>query len=165
MTVIAALDLDDQVSPGERAGEMHGVHGGFGAGVGESPQRQLEAAGQFAGNPDRVFGRLREMCSAPDSVADRRDDRRMRVPRDGGAVAAVHVHVLGAVDVVHLRPGAVAHPDGLRLGDLPVGGGPACEVHACLGDEFGAARLAAQKNLFLIGYQLVDGVGHRALHH
>ena len=47
VAVIAALDLDDQVASGERARQMHGVHGGFGAGVGEPPQRQVEAAGQL----------------------------------------------------------------------------------------------------------------------
>ena len=36
--------------------------------------------------------------------ADRRDDRGMGVAGDGGAVAAVHVDVLGAVDVVDLDP-------------------------------------------------------------
>ena len=165
MAVIAAFDLDDQVPPGQCTGEVDGVHGGFGAGVGEPPQRQVVAARQFARDPDRVLGRLCEMCSAPYPVADRRDDRRMSVSRDGGAVAAVHVDVFGAVDVVHLRACAVAHPDGLRLGDLPVGGGPACEVLAGFGDEFGATRLATQKHLLFIGNQLVNGVSHRAFHH
>ena len=81
---------------------------------------------------------------------------------NGSAVAAMHVDVLGAVDVVDLRALAVAHPHGLRLGDLPVGRGPAGEVFAGLRDEFGAARLAAQEDLLLVGDQLVYGVGHRA---
>ena len=141
---------------------MNGVHRGLGAGVGEAPQRQVEAPRQLARDPDRVLGRLGEMRAAPYPVADRGDDRRVGVAGDGRAVAAVHVDVLGAVDVVHLRAGAVAHPDGLRLGDLPVRRGTAGEVLAGLGDELGAARLAAQEHLLLVGDQLVDGVGHRA---
>ena len=160
--VIAALDLDDHVPSGKRSGQVNRIHSGFGAGVGEPPQRQLEATRQLAGDPDRVLGRLREMRSAPYPVADRGDDRRMSVPGDGGAVAAVHVDVLGPVDVVHLRAEAMAHPDGLRLGDLPVRRRATGQVHAGLGDEFGAARLAAQKHLLLVGDQLVYGVGHCA---
>src|SRR5258707_1759532 len=41
--------------------------------------------------------------------------------------STVHVDVLGAVHVVDLRARAVAHPDGLRLGDLPVRRRTACE--------------------------------------
>ena len=59
VAVIAALDLDDQVPPRERTGQMDGVHGGLGAGVGEAPQRQLEPARQLTGDPDGVLGRLR----------------------------------------------------------------------------------------------------------
>src|SRR3974390_1630558 len=36
MAVVATLDLDDQVPAGDRAHEMDGVHGGFGARVGEA---------------------------------------------------------------------------------------------------------------------------------
>ena len=162
VTVVAALDLDDQVPPGQCTGQMDGVHGGFGTGVGEPPQRQLEAARQLACDPDGVLGRLREMRSAPYPVADRGDDRRMGVPGDGCAVAAVHVDVLGAVDVVHLRAEAMAHPDRLRFGDLPVRSGAPGEVHAGLGDELGAAGLTAQEYLLLVGDQLVYGVGHSA---
>ncbi len=165
VAVIAALHLDDQIAPGQRPRQMHGVHGGFGARVGEPPQGQVEAPGQLAGDPDRVLGRLGEVRAAPHPVADRRDDGRMCVSGNGSAVAAVHVDVLGAVNVVDLRALAVAHPDGLRLGDLPVGRRPACEVFAGHCDQFGAAWLAAQEHLLLVGDQLIYGVGHRALHH
>ena len=104
VAVIAALDLDDQIAPGQRPREVHGVHGGFGAGVGEPPQRQIEAAGQFARDPDGVLGRLGEMGSAPHPVAHRLDDRRMGMSGNRCAVAAVHVDVLVAVDVVDLEP-------------------------------------------------------------
>ncbi|WP_234881527.1 hypothetical protein [Mycolicibacterium smegmatis] len=82
----------------------------------------------------------------------------MAVPGDGGAVAAVHVDVLRPVDVVHLGPVPVAHPHGLRLGDLPVGRRTTGEVRTGAGDEFRAARLTAQEHLFLVGDQSVDPV-------
>ena len=165
MAVIAALDLDDQIAPGERAGEMHGVHRRLGAGVGEPPQRQVETARQFTGDPDRVLGGLGEMGAPADPVAHRGDDGRMRVAGDRRAVTAVHVDVLVAVDVVDLGARTVAHPHRLRLGDLPVRGRAAGEVFARHRDEFGAARLAAQEHLLLVGDQLVYGVGHRTLDH
>ena len=155
MPVVAALDLDDEVAAGQRASEVHRVHGGLGARVGEPPQRQLEAAGQLAGDPDRVLGGLGEVRAAPDLLADRGDDRRMCMSRNGSAVAAVHVDVLGAVDVVDLGARAVAHPDRLRLGDLPVGRGATGEVLARQRDEFGAARLAAKEHPFLVGDQII----------
>ena len=101
--VVAALDLDDHVAAGDRAHQVHRVHRGFGAGVGEAPQRQLEAAGQLGGDPDRVVGGLGEVRPAPHPVGHRGDDRRVGVPGDRDAVPAVHVDVLGAVDVVDLR--------------------------------------------------------------
>ena len=163
--VVAALDLDDEVPPGERAGQVDRVHGRLGAGVGEPPQRQTEPAGQLAGDPDRVLGGLGEVGAAPDPVAHRGDDRRMGMSRNGSAVTAVHVDVLVAVDVVDLGALAVAHPDGLRLGDLPVGRGAAGEVFARPRDQFGAARLAPEEHLLLGGDQVVHRVRHLALHH
>ena len=50
VAVVAALDLDHQVAPGQRAHQVDGVHGRLGAGVGEPPQRQAEAADQLLGD-------------------------------------------------------------------------------------------------------------------
>ena len=77
-----------------------------------------------------------------DPVAHRLDDRRVGVAGDRGAVAAVQVDVLVAVDVVDLGALAVAHPHRLRLGDLPVRRRAAGQVCARRRDQFGAARLA-----------------------
>ncbi len=158
VAVIAALDLDDQVAPGQRAGQVDRVHGGLGAGVGEPPQRQVEAPGQLAGDPDRVLGRLGEVRSAPHPVADRLDDRRMRMPGDGSAVAAVHVDVLVAVDVVDLRArcrGSSRRPAARRSASWT--SRRRRGVRAASRDEFGAARLTAQEHLLLVGDQLVYG--------
>src|SRR4051812_24972657 len=102
------------------------------------------------------------MRAAPDAFGHGGDDGRVRVPGDRGPVAAVHVDVLGAVDVVHLGTGAVTHPDRLRLRDLPVRGGPAGEVATCPIDEFGAARLTAEKGSLFLANQVVDHVSGRA---
>jgi len=50
------------------------------------------------------------------------------VAGQGGAVAAVQVDVLVAVDVPDLRAAAVTQPDRLRRGDLPAGSDAAGEV-------------------------------------
>jgi hypothetical protein len=91
----------------------------LGAGVGESPLRQAEPASQLGGHDDRVLGRLREVSAPADLAGDRADDRRVRVPGEGGAVAAVQVDIAVAVDVIDLAAVAVAEPHRLRLGDLP----------------------------------------------
>ena len=64
VAVVAALDLDDQVAPGERAHQVDGVHRGLGAGVGEPPQRQAEPTDQLVGDPDGVLGGLGEVGAA-----------------------------------------------------------------------------------------------------
>jgi hypothetical protein len=119
MAVVAALDLDDQVPAGDRAHQVDGVHGGFGARVGEPPAREAEPAGQFGGHRDRVRGGLGEVGAVPGLVGYCFRDRRVSVPGQRGAVTAVQVDVLVAVDVPDLRAAAVAQPDRLRHGDLP----------------------------------------------
>lgn len=51
VAVVAGLEVADQIASGHRPGQVHGIHGGFGTGIGEPPQRQAEAAGKFAGVP------------------------------------------------------------------------------------------------------------------
>ena len=80
----------------------------------------------------------------------------VRVPDQRDAVAAVQVDVLRAVDVVDLRTLAVAEPDGLGLGDLPVRGGPAGEGAASAFHHGRRPRLAAQKPFFLLGDARVE---------
>ncbi len=158
MAVVAALDLDDEVATGDRAHQVHGVHRRLGAGVAEAPQREPEPAAEFGRDPDRVLGGLREVRAAPHPVRHRRDDRRVGVTGDRRAVAAVHVDVLGAVDVVHLGARAVAHPHRLRLGDLPARRRPAGEVLLGPRDQLRAARLARQEHALLVLDQLVQAV-------
>jgi hypothetical protein len=79
-----------------------------------------EFANRHRGHGDGVLRRLGEVGAALDLGLDRPDDGGVGVPGEGRAVAAVQVHVLVAVGVVDLAAGAVAEPDRLRLGDLPV---------------------------------------------
>ena len=89
MTVVAALDLDDQVPAGDRAHEVDRVHGGFGAGVGEAPSCQAEPAGEFFGDHDGVRGGLGEMGALAGLSGYRFLDGWVGVAGQGGAVAAV----------------------------------------------------------------------------
>ena len=166
VAVVAALDLDHQVALGQRAHQVDGVHGRLGAGVGEPPQRQAEAADQLVGEPDGVLGGLGEVGAASDLAGHRLDDRGVAVAGDGRAVPAVHVDVLVAVHVPDVGALAVAHPDGLRLGDLPVGRGASRQGLGGFGDHGGAARLPPHERLGLgcdegvdLGGAGVDGRG------
>ena len=81
VAVIAALHLDDQVAAGDRAHQVHGVHGGFGTRVGEPPQWQAEAPGQFLADRHRVLGGLGEVRAQADLAVHRLHDGRVGVAR------------------------------------------------------------------------------------
>ena len=98
---------------------MDRVHGSLGTRVREAPAGQAPAPRQLIADDDRVLRRLREMGAALYLSLDRPGDGRVGVPGEGGAVAAVQVHVLVAVGVIDLAAAAVTEPDRLRLGDLP----------------------------------------------
>ncbi len=166
VAVIAPLDLDDQVPAGDGAHQVDGVHGRLGARVGESPLRQAEPAAQFLGHDHRVLGRLGEVRAEPGLRADRLDHGRVRVPGQRGAVPAVQVDVLVAVDVVDLGAAAVAQPDRLRDGDLPAGRHPAGQRPAGPGGHPRRPGLPPQEDLLLLGddvRELLVSAGHGAL--
>ena len=88
------------------------------ASVPELAKRQRGSPQRRASSPATAIAfsrRLREVGAALHLGLDRRDDGRVGVPGQGGAVAAVQVHVLVAVRVVDLAARAVAEPDRLRL--------------------------------------------------
>ena len=68
VTVVAALDLDDPLATGGGAHQVDGGHRRLGAGVGEAPQRQPEAAGQLGGDGDDVGHRLGEVGAGGDAL-------------------------------------------------------------------------------------------------
>ncbi len=103
VAVVAALDLDDPLATGDGPHQVQGGHRGLGAGVGEAPQRQPEAAGELDRDGDQVGHRLGEVGAEPDPPADRLDDRRVGVADHHRAEAGVQVDVLVAVDVPHVR--------------------------------------------------------------
>jgi hypothetical protein len=156
VAVVAALDLDDQVPPGDRTHQVDGVHGGFGAGVGETPAREAEPAGEFLCHRDRVRGRLGEVGAVLGLAGYGPGDGRVGVAGQGGAVAAVQVDVLVAVDIPDLRAAAVTQPDRLRRGDLPARGDAAGEVPLGLLGHSGRGGLAADEDLLLLRDDLFE---------
>src|SRR5690348_12221033 len=162
VAVVAALDLDDQVPAGDRPHQVDGVHGGFGAGVGETPAREAEPEGELVGHRDRVRRGLGEVGAVLDLVRDGLHDRRVGVASQGGAVAAVQVDVFVAVDIGDLRAAAAAQPDRLRHGDLPAGGDAAGEVLlGLLGQALGLGLTADEDFFLLRDDRFEHGVGGR----
>ena len=127
VAVVAALDLDDEVAPGDGPHQVDGVHRGLGARVAEAPQGQPEAPAELLGHDDGVLGRLGEVGAERHPALHRLDDRRVGVTDEHHAVAGVQVDVLGPVDVVAPSTLPVADPDRARAGDHPAGRGPAGE--------------------------------------
>ena len=122
VAVIAPLHLDQDIPPGDGPHQMDGVHGRLGTRIVEPPQREPESSPELLGHLDGDLGGLGEVGALPDLLAHRLDDGRMAVTGQAGAVAAVQVDVLIAVDVEDLGPGAVTEPDRLRRRDLPARG-------------------------------------------
>jgi hypothetical protein len=156
MPVVAALDLDDQVPSGDRPDQVHGVHRGLGARVGEPPGRQAEPASEFLGDRERVARRLGEMGTERDLPADRFDDGRVTVAGQRGAITAVQVDILVAVDVVELRALAVTEPHRLRAGDLPARGDPARQRGGRLRRHPARLRLPGREDLLLPGDDIFE---------
>ena len=117
--VVAALDLDQPGPPGDGAHQVNGGEGRLGAGVGEAPQREPEAAGQLLGDGDDVRHGLGEVGAGRHTVADGGDDGRVGMAGDHHAEAVVEVDVLVAVDVPHPRSAAAVDEDRARRGVLP----------------------------------------------
>ncbi len=164
VAVVAALDLDDQVFSGDRPHQVHRVHRGFGAGVAEPPQRQTEAAGELLGDHDGILGGLREVRAEPHSTLDRIDDGRMGMADDHHAIAGMQIHILHAIDVVHLRAVAMAEPHGARPGDHPARGRSARERTSGPLRPRRRVRLAAEEAVLLPGDQIRDrGPGTRGI--
>ena len=118
VAVVGALDLQHQVAAGGGAREVDGVHRGLGAGVGEAPLRQAEAAHELLGDDDRALGGRGEVRAAPGALAHRGHDGRVGVAHAHHAEAVVEVDVLVAVDVPHVRALAVGEVDRPRVGGL-----------------------------------------------
>jgi hypothetical protein len=118
VAVVGALDLEHHVAPGGGAREVDGVHRRLGAGVGEAPLRQAEAALELLGHHDRALGRGGEVRPAPGALAHGGDDGRVGVAHAHHAEAVVEVDVLGAVHVPHVRALAVGQVDRPRVGGL-----------------------------------------------
>jgi hypothetical protein len=158
VAVVAALDLDEVGTVGDRPHQVDGGHRRLGARVGEAPQRDAEAAGQLGGHRDDVGRRLGEVGAPHDAFGDSANDRRVAVSGQHRAEAAVEVDVLGAVDVPHPRPDAPLEEDGARRGVLPRRGDPAGEVLARLDVQLVGSPGASDERRLLGRDQDVEGV-------
>ena len=156
VAVVAALDLDDEVAPGDGPHQVDGVHRGLGARVAEAPPGQPEAPAELLGHDHGVLGRLGEVRAELHPALDGRDDGGVRVADEHHAVAGVQVDVLGPVEVVDLRPLPVADPDGARAGDHPAGGGPTGERAPGPLPHRRRAWLAGEERVLLPGDQVGD---------
>ena len=149
--VVAALGLGELGAAGEGAGTPQGVHGGFGAGVGESDHVEggdalAQEAGEFhlvliGGVVDEALGGL---------LLDGLDHLRVCVAEDEAGHAVGEVDALGAVEVPEAAALAVVCEHGIGvpedagaavatghvlLGVLPSGPRPGC--HLVVAFEFG----------------------------
>ena len=157
VAVVAALDLDDAAAAGGRAHEVNRRHRGLGAGVGEPPQRQPEAAGQLGGDGHDVRHRLGEVCARGGTRRDGGDDRRVGVAGERGAEAVVQVDVLGAVDVPDPRPLPALDEHRARRRVLPRRRDAAGKVGRRRDVQFVRPGRARQQRRFLLGDQARRG--------
>ena len=113
MTVITAFNLDDLVAARCGARNTNGIHGGFGARVGETPHGQAITSSQHFGyigigltwvNKQSSFTKLLLHCSQHCGVS---------VTNKEGPKAHVEVGVFVAVYVEHLR--AVGRSNNYRV--------------------------------------------------
>ena len=120
VAVVGGFDLDDAIPAGEAAGEPHGVQGGLGATVGESPLGLPETATELLGDHRVVGHRLGEMGAARELPLHRGDHGGMGMPDQHHPEAVVEVDVLVAVHVPY--PAALTPVDEHRLGWLALKG-------------------------------------------
>ena len=156
MPVVRALDLDQHVAAGVRAHQARRFERRLGAGVRETPERELESVGEVLPDHVEVLRRLCEMRAPACLALERLDDLRMRVPDDHRAVPEVEVEVLVAVDVVDAVALAAIDEDRVRRRVLPAGSHAAGDV--AVGDRSVSDRrpVLRLERRFLLRDELID---------
>ena len=99
VSVVAAFDLHDAIASGEGPSGADGVVGGFGAGVGEAPHRQLEPVAQEFSDVGVVGTRGDKQRAPGDLLVQGLGQDRVAVTAEQGAVAHVEVDVVVPVEV------------------------------------------------------------------
>ena len=99
MAVIAAFDLDDFVTACCSACNAQRVHRGFGARVGETPQREAVTRREQLGHFGVAWARRDKQCSVIELSRHGLAHRWVHVAGEQRAKAHVVVHVAVAVDV------------------------------------------------------------------
>ena len=117
--VVAAVEHQQGLAPGHRAGPAQHVAVGVGGGGGDLPERQAEARGQQFAADHGVFARQHGGQAVVGLLGDGLGDRVRRVAKHGAGVAQAEVDVLVAVDVI--KAGALGALDEQRAGRRPVG--------------------------------------------
>ena len=115
MSVVRTLDLQDPVAPGRGARDADRVHGGLGAGIGETHGVEVEAPAELLGEGHRGGRRGGEVRAGACRPLDRLDHLRVRVPHHVDAEPAVEVEVLRAVDVPDVRALPTLKVDRVRV--------------------------------------------------
>ena len=104
VTVVAAGELDDELTPGEGARHADGTHDRLGAG-GDEPHLFGRGVSRHDTLGELDLRRARRAVGHParERRGDRRDDRRVRVTGDERPPRADQVEVSAAVGIEHLR--------------------------------------------------------------
>ena len=158
VTVIAPLDLDQHVPAGVRAHQTERFQRGFGSGVREAPERELEPVREVLPDHVKILGRLSEVRPPARGLLDRIHDQGVGVSRNHRAVAQMEIEVLVPVDVVDPVPLSVIDEDRVGTRILPAGGdAPGDEPlgDRAVGDGGSVLRLEGR---FLLGDERIDPV-------
>ena len=152
VAVVAALDLDELVPPGDAAGDPDGVHRRLGAGVGEAPHGEAVALGQQLGDVGVGLAGGDEERAVVELLLDGGPHLRVAVPGEQRAEAHVEVDVVVAVDVLEPRRlGPLGHD---RVGVVGLEGRGHAEGEAAPGPlrrRLGAGRARLVAGLLDLG--------------
>ncbi|MNE30468.1 hypothetical protein D3C80_1239850 [compost metagenome] len=101
--VVAAIEHQDHLAPGDRPRPAQDEAVGVGGGGRHLPERQAEALGQALAADHRILTGQHGGQAAPGLLAQGRGNRRRRVAEHAAGIAQAEVDVLAAVDVDEAR--------------------------------------------------------------
>jgi hypothetical protein len=162
VTVVAALDLGDDVAARRGAGDPDGGHVRLGTRVGEAHLVDVEAAAQLLGQFDAALDGDGEVHASVGRSGDGFGDDRVGVPDGDRAEPVVEVVVAGAVDVPHLGADALLEIDGVGVAELEARGDATGHRSDCpLVESLGGRGVGQERGHLLVGNG--RGVGVEAI--